>query len=52
MSLVDFVEIYAPFWEDQTDQKPAVGGPKRILRTGPYLLSDFHAFWVFLGIWP
>ena len=22
------------FWEDQTDQKSAVGGPKRILRTG------------------
>ena len=24
------------FWEDQTDQKSAVGGPKQILRTGVF----------------
>ena len=27
------------FWEDQTDQKSAVGGPKQILRTGTYRVS-------------
>ena len=52
MSLVDFVEIYAPFWEDQTDQKPAVGGPKRILRTGSACLlqsSKLPEFQKFFG---
>ena len=45
MSLVDVVEIYA-FWEDQTDQKSAVGGPKRILRTGvrtPYFIWNIDS---------
>ena len=45
--LVEFVEIYALFgrtkqtknlrWEDQTDQKSALGGPNQILRTGGLL---------------
>ena len=36
MLLVEFVEIYVLFGRTkrQTDQKYAVGGPKRILRTG------------------
>ena len=34
MSLVAYVEIYALFGGDQTDPKPACGGPNSFLRTG------------------
>ena len=32
---LEFVKIYALFWDDQMDPKSALGGPKPISRTAP-----------------
>ena len=41
------------FWEDQTDQKSAVGGPKRILRTGtkPRTAALWRTWWTGCLAW-